>query len=129
MKKYVFKDRKVEEALRLVAESLGIDDDEFDEEIQRSGNRPRIFFMDGGHNLLTFSTRLLKEAEEFKPDGWNDCDVVPDQCDGGISDDMLVEDCYHRPYRAYFDFYSEKWIDLATHEVIDCYRYRSYPFE
>lgn len=130
MSKYVFKNPEVEKALRLVVKELGFSDDQFDQSLEIWAGATSIRITHKGLTLLSFSTDLLKEVEEFNPYGWNDSDVIPpkDEDDPGTSKIMLIENDDGYPQKGYYNFITKSWRELGTCEEIECNRYRPYPF-
>lgn len=131
MSKYVFKNPEVEKALRLVVKELGFSDDQFDQSLEIWAGATSIRITHKGLTLLSFSTDLLKEVEEFNPYGWNDSDVIPpkDEDDPGTSKIMLIENDDGYPQKGYYNFITKSWRELGTCEEIECKRYRLYPFD
>lgn len=129
MKKYVFKNPEVEKALRLVSKELGVSDEKFDEDVQRWGRCSTIYIEDeDGNTVVDFPSILLKERKEFKPNGWNGCDVIPPRdVTGACSAYMLIEDVNFYTHKGYYDFSAKGWLDCINGCRIDCYRYRLYP--
>lgn len=129
MAKYKFKNAEVEKALRLVAKELGIENEDFDKQIDEWGFFDMIYVDDEVDAVLCFSTDLIEEIEEFDPDCWNNSNVEPpkDEYFKKNSPFMLVEDTNEVPFKAFFDFEKKAWIDTANLSEITCLRYRLYP--
>lgn len=129
MDKYVFKNPEVEKALRFVAKELGYSDEDFDQQVEIWSNGSTIWIMGEGREDLDFPSSLLKKVKEFDPNGWNDADVEPPRHSHfkDKSPVMLLETPLGIPYKAFFDFDVNVWVDNDDHEVIPCKRYRLYP--
>lgn len=129
--KYKFKNAEVEKALRLVAKEVGINDKNFDKQIEEWAFADLIYMNDGEHDVLCFSTDLIEKVEEFNPDGWNSSKVVPpvNPFVKDTSSFMLVEDCEGIPHKALFYFDKDAWKDAKTLDEISCRRYRIYPYD
>lgn len=130
MSKYVFKNPEVEKALRLVAGELGYSDEDFDRQVKIWSCGKTIWLMGEGLEDFDFPSSLLKKVKDFNPDGWNDPDVIPpeDEEDRGTSKIMLIENDDGYPQKGYYDFIDKVWVEVGTRELIECSRYKFYPF-
>lgn len=129
--KYKFKNAEVEKALRLVANELGINDESFDKQIDEWGLADTVYMDDGNRDVLCFSTKLIEKVEEFNPNGWNSSKVEPpkDRDEYGTSPIMIVENDDGYPSKGFFVFATKEWLELGTGDLIECSRYRLYPYD
>ena len=128
MSKYKFNNYKVEDAIKTLCEELGIDDlDRCIEMSLRHGLN--VFCQVDGKTVLEFSSSLVNPVA-FDPNGWNDGDVIPppSQPDCLTSRVMLIEakDCSLK--RGFYNHHKQHWEDTLDGNVIECSRYRLYPY-
>lgn len=127
MKKYVFKDRAVENAFRLIAKALDIEN--FDEQFKESldNKLPYISFYIGKEEkpVFSFSANLLECIEVYDPNGWNDAYVLPPE-DPGLkwrSANLIIEDAFGLLHFGFYHFDSRRWRDVRAGIDITCKRY------
>ena len=130
MKKYVFKDRAVENAFRLIAKALDIEN--FDEQFKESldNKLPYISFYIGKEEkpVFTFSVELLECFEVYDPNGWNDRTVMPPRfVNLRYSQPYLVETSKSHFVEGIFDFETKTWHENCDNNLVDCSRYREMP--
>ena len=131
MKKYVFKDQALENAFRVIAKALEIED--FDKQFKESLDDELPYFSFYRENeekpVFSFSANLLECIEVYDPNGWNDRTVIPPQVIAGLrySDPYLVENAMGYYLAAIFDFRQNAWLDNRDLEIVTCSRYREVP--
>ena len=130
MKKYVFKNQALENAFRVLAKALEIED--FDKQFKESLDDELPYFSFYRKNeekpVFSFSANLLECIEVYDPNGWNDQKITPPRfAHFRYSQPYLVETEKSHFVEGVFDFDSETWHENRNNTLVSCSRYREMP--
>ena len=120
----------------IAKEKFGMEKEEFLERlntvVDAVGKSTRVYlvYRRANNNPLYVPSCVIEIVKPFNPNGWNYSNVTPPEDEGepGTSEIMLIENEYGEPHMGYYNFSKEAWFETGTGEVIECSRYRLYPY-